>query len=114
MPTQSPPSLDELLRVIKAATDRNAVQWQTTAEEDTFRAQFGFGMVRISKTPDGARYVLSLLDQNGTLLDEHPSSGEGEFIALGELYKTARRRALDLDWKLQSFYEQIKALAGEP
>jgi hypothetical protein len=113
MPVQPPPNLDELLRVLKAATERNTVQWQTTAEEDTFRAQLGSGMVRISKTPNGSRCVLSLLDENGTLLDEYQPSGEGELIALGDLYKTARRRALNLDWKLRSLYDQLKALAGE-
>jgi hypothetical protein len=113
MPVQSSPNLDELLRVLNAATDKNTLRWTKTAEEDTFRAELGLGIARISKTPDASRYVLSLLDQEGLLLDEHQPSGEGTLVAMETLYKKARSQALNLDWKLKGLYDHLKVLAGE-
>jgi hypothetical protein len=103
-----------LLRVLNAATDRGTLPWATTAEEDTFRAALGLGMVRISKVAAAPRYSLSLLDEEGALLDEYQPSGEGELIAIEALYKKARNKALNLDWKLRHLYDHLKNLAGEP
>ena len=113
MPTQAAPNLDDLLRVLHAATDKKTLHWKTTAEEDTFRTDFGAGIVRLSREEAGSRYRLSLLDGAGTLLDEFQPSGEGEVIQLEALYKKARRQALDLDLRLRSVFEQLKTLAGE-
>ncbi len=114
MPTQtSPPSLDDLLRVLNVATDKNRLHWTTTAEEDTFRTDFGHGLVRISKTEGFSRYVLSLLDREGVLLEEYQPSGEGLLNVIEALYKKVRRQALDLDGKLQGVYDQLKNLAEE-
>jgi hypothetical protein len=114
MPAQSSPSLDSLLRVLNAATDKNVLHWNKTAEEDTFRAELGVGMVRISKTSAASRYMLSLLDHDGTLLEEYQPSGEGEVIAIEALYKKARIEALNLDRKLKGLYDHLKSMAGEP
>ena len=63
MPAQSPPNLGDLLRVLTAATDRNGLRWNQTADEDAFRTEFGVGMVRISKSSEEVfRYTLSLID----------------------------------------------------
>jgi hypothetical protein len=113
MPAQQAPNLDDLLRVLNTATDKDKLQWNETAEEDTYRAEFGLGMVRISKEPTSSRYVLSLLDREGILLDEYRPSGEGTLVAIEHLYKKARSRALNLDWKLQGMYDHLKKLAGE-
>jgi hypothetical protein len=113
MPAQTSPNLDDLLRVLNAATDKKALNWKTTAEEDTFRAQLGAGMVRISKVLEASRYTLSLLDHEGTFLEEYQPSGEGTLIAIENLYKKARRQALNLDSKLNNFYDHLKSLAGE-
>jgi hypothetical protein len=113
MPAQTLPNLDDLLRVLNAATDKNKLHWSKTAEEDTFRTDFGHGMVRISKVLGAPTYILSLLDRDGTLLEEYLPAGEGELIALDTVYKKVRRQALDLEQKLKGFYEQLKNLAGE-
>jgi hypothetical protein len=113
MPAQTSPNLDDLLRLLNAATEKNSLRWTKTADEDTFRAELPLGAVRITQVPDAARYQLSLLDQEGTLLDVYQPSGEGELIALENLYKKVRRQALNLDWKLTDVYNQLKALAGE-
>jgi hypothetical protein len=114
MPAPTTPSLDDLLRVLNAATDRGTLRWTKTAEEETFRAELGAWMVRISKVPPSpGRYVLTLLDQDGCLLEDYQPSGEGEVIATEGLYKKVRRQALDLSWKLQGLYDHLKALAGE-
>ena len=113
MPTKTHPNLDDLLRVLTAATERSKLHWQTTADEDAFRAEFGFGMVRIEQNRTSSRYLLTLLDQEGTIVDEYRPSGEGEVIALDVLYKKVRRQALDLDSKLSDLYGHLKQLAGE-
>ena len=113
MPRPSSPSLGELVRVLNAATDKQVLHWGTTAEEDTFRTELGIGIVNISKTSSPSRYLLSLLDQEGILLDEYQPSGEGELLAIEALYKKARSQALNLEWKLKNLYDRIKSLAGE-
>ncbi len=77
MSLQTPPSLDDLLRILDAATDKGGLHWTTTAEEGTFRAELGIGMVRLAKEGTGPRYKLTLLDSDGTLLEEYLPSGEG-------------------------------------
>jgi hypothetical protein len=113
MPAQTPPNLNDLLRVLNAATDKKTLHWNTTAEEDTFRAQLDRGMVRISQVSAPSRYKLSLLDQDGILLDEYQPTGQVELMAIEALYKKARRQALDLDGRLKSVYDRLKNLAGE-
>ncbi len=70
-------------------------------------------MARIAKVPVSSSYVLSILDQEGNLLDEYQPSGEGELIAIEVLYKKARNKALNLDRKLKGLYDHLKTLAGE-
>jgi hypothetical protein len=113
MPAQTTPNLDDLLRVLNAATDKSKLHWEKTAEEDTFRTEMGLGMIRISKTAGGPNYSLSLLDRNGILLDEYEPAEGGERSALEALYKKVRRQALNLDFQLQSVYDHLKRLAGE-
>jgi hypothetical protein len=114
MPAPTTPRLYELLRVINAATDKDTLHWTTTADEDSFRAEFGLGMVRISKVPaDPPHYNLSLLDRDGTLLEEYQPTMEGELNEIDALYKKVRRQALDLDAKLKGYFNHLKKLAGE-
>jgi hypothetical protein len=113
MPARTFPNLDDLLRVLEAATDKQALRWAETADEDTFRAEFGRGMVRIGKSPDTAGYVLTLIDQDGTIVDESQPLGEGEQNALSQLYKKVRRQALNLDERLKALFGHLKSLAGE-
>jgi hypothetical protein len=113
MPTQSSPNLDDLLRVLNAATDKSMLHWQPTSVEDTFRAEFGVGLVRISKVDAVHRYGLCLLDDNGVLLEDFEPSEEGTRLAFETLYKKARNQALDLEDKLKNVYDHLKALAGE-
>jgi hypothetical protein len=113
MPASTSPNLDDLLRVLNAGTDKGTIQWKTTAEEDTFRTQVALGMARISKVPEPSCYVLSLIDNEGTLLDDYSPSAEGELTAIEALYKKARRQALNVERKLKGVYDQFKTLAGE-
>lgn len=112
MAAQKAPTLDDLLPVLNAATDNNALRWTETAEEDTFRAEFGPGLVRVAKDGGPSRYSLTLVDQAGTVLEEYQPSGEGTLLALENLYKKVRRHALDLDGKLHQLFETLKSLAG--
>src|SRR5258708_312272 len=111
MPPQTLPNLDDLLRVLNAATDKRALRWTDTPSEDAFRAQFGFGLVRIAKDPDTARYVLTLVDRDGTVLDEYHPSEEATQLAFESLYKKARQQALNLDERLMAFFDHLKSLA---
>jgi hypothetical protein len=113
MPAQSPPSLDDLLRVLNAATDKNALRWGKTVDEDTFRADLGLGMVRISQDSADSNYALSLIDQEGNLLGKYEPTEPGEVGAFEALYQKVRAKVLNLDRKLKGLYEHIKGLAGE-
>jgi hypothetical protein len=113
MPAPTAPRLYELLRVLSAATDRDTLHWKTTADEESFRAEFGLGMVRISKVSDAPRYCLLLLDRDGTVLEAYEPSLEAELGDTDALYKRARRQALDVDTKLKGYFDHLKKLAGE-
>jgi hypothetical protein len=113
MPAQTSQNLDELVRLLNAATDNKMLQWSKAAEEDTFRAQLGLGMVRISRGAAGSGYILSLLDDEGILLDEYQPAAGGELSAVETLYKKIRHQALNLEWKLKGVFDQLKTLAGE-
>jgi hypothetical protein len=114
MPQQSIPNLHDLVRVLSAATDNNSLHWTKTADENAFRAEFGVGMVRISRVPDATLiYVLTLLDNDGSLLEEYRPTGEGDLNEMQHLYQRARHQALNLDHKLKGVYDWLKQLAGE-
>ncbi len=113
MPAQTPLSLDDLLQVLNKATERDTLHWQSTADQDVFRAETGLGMVRVAKVPYSSSCVLSLVDDEGTLLEEFRPSGEGTQLALEALYKRARQQALNLDRKLKGLFDELKHLAGE-
>lgn len=113
MPTQTLPSLEDLLRVLCRATEKNSITWTPTAEDDTFRAQLGRGMVRLAKAPEEAGYSLALLDEEGMLLDEYHPAEPDEREGIAYLYSHARRKALNLDLKLRNLYDHLKSLAGE-
>lgn len=113
MPTQSSPSLADLLRMLNAATDRNSLQWGKTADENSFRADAGNGLVRVYKDPAEALSSLTLVDEAGTVMDEFHPSGEGEIAAFDDLYRKARIKALNLEWKLNGLFNHLKNLAGE-
>jgi hypothetical protein len=113
MSVQTSPNLDDLLRVLNAATDKRTIKWSTTASEDTFRAVLDFGMVTISAEDLGPGYILTLLDRDGIVLEQYRSSGEGTLLALEALHKKARHQALEVDEKLKDWYNRLKSLAGE-
>lgn len=113
-PTQKAfPNLGDLVRVLDSATDRRTIQWKNTAEEDSFRADLGRGKVRVSKLSGPPHYRITLLESEGTILEEYEPSGEGEVIAASHLFKKARRQALDISSKIQSLYEEMQERAGE-
>ena len=71
-------------------------------------------MVRIARVPaESLVYILSLMDRDGTLLEEYRPTGEGETVAIQALYKKVRQQALNLEHKLKGVYDQLKKLAGE-
>ena len=114
MPEQTSLNLDDLLRVLHAATDKQRLQWTKTADEYTFRTQVALGLVRIARLGnDPPRYSLALVDQDGVLLDEFLPSGEGTLLAIEALYKKARRSALNLETELRVFYGDLAARADE-
>jgi hypothetical protein len=113
MPTQASPSLIDLLRVLNDATDKSRLNWNKTADENSFRAEFGLAMVRIWKSDDSSRYNLALIDRDGTTLDEFQPREESDLTEIDGLYRKARRQALDLDQKLKSVYDWLKRLADE-
>ena len=113
MPAQSYLVLGDLLRVLNKATDKNALTWCRTAEEDTFRTESGLGMVRISQGSLDRSYTLSLIDQEGNLLGEYEPTEPGDVAAFETLYQKVRGKVLNLDRKLKGLYEHIKDLAGE-
>lgn len=113
MPTQTIPSLLDMLRVLKAATENGSLAWQKTVEEGTFRALLRPGYVRVSWAPEDQFHALSVFDGGGTLLEEYSPQSQEEFRALQELHQEVRKRVLNLETKLLGMYDHLKHLAGE-
>jgi hypothetical protein len=114
MSVQTTLELHDLLRVLNAATDKNALRWNKTLDENSFRAEFGLGMVRIWRSDDSSpRFNLSLLDRDGTILDEYRLQGEDDLVEIEALFRKVRHQALDLGRKLKGVFDQLKKLAGE-
>jgi hypothetical protein len=107
------PSLDELLRLLRSGTERGSLRWKETADEDSFRATLGSGIVAVTKTGTAPFYKLEMLNPHGQLITEYEPSGEGELIAIKELYKTVRHKALNLDASMRVLVEELRSLAGQ-
>ena len=83
------------------------------AAEDTFRTEFGSGLVRIAKDRFSDRCSLTVVDRDGTMIDEYHPVGEETLLAIERLYKKARGQALDLDQRLKTVFAHLKSLAGD-
>ena len=111
MAAQSAPTLDDLLTVLETATDKGMIRWKPTADEDTFRAEVDRSMIRIARGFGRGKYTVTLIDGDGTVLEEYESTEE-TLVAITALYVKAREQALDLKKKVNGLYNRLKDLAG--
>ena len=109
--------LNELVRLLLAAMDREKIHWTDTSEADTFRATLSSGIVRLSKFEDqlplGASpvYQLVVMDQKNQVIEEFRTSDSEETAMLNELYRKVRGKALNLDNAWDVLVRELKQKA---
>jgi hypothetical protein len=94
-----------LLERLRDATSGGKIEWQETAEEDTFRANIGEFMVRIGQEFSllgESSYYASFLTSKAKVVDKIVASTGGEIALLSELHGLARRSAFKADDLLNS------------
>ena len=93
---------------------KGEVTWQETVDEDEFAVSFpDYSIVieRVRRVGLNARYRLSLMSKNGFRLDSlSPEASGGGHPDLKELFEIARRKALQVDERLD---QALKALNEE-
>jgi hypothetical protein len=116
--------LNELIQLLLGATEKETLHWERTPDEDEFRATLGTGYVRLvrgSQLPFGSppltelekdRYFLSLVSQNGQVIDSFAPPADDERNGLGLLFSMVRRRVLNLDNHYEALLRELKTKAG--
>ena len=106
-----------LVERLHQSTVKGAVPWEETEEKGVYQAAFPPYSIRISERDDGTPepdYVLSIYNEEGTLVDEIVPSVVHEYIPSGEsyrlfksMYETARRIAMGLEAALDKILEAL-------
>lgn len=114
--------LRSLLDLLLEGASQKIIKWESTPSEDIIRAELPDGAaVRITREEylteedeRGIRYILSLLRPDGRLLEEWTSDDLGQDAGkLYELFRDARRSALNLDSELKRILGNLqKAVEG--
>src|SRR5712692_6445931 len=91
----------QLIDELSSSTHSRRVQWQETAEENSFRVGLGDGMIRIDsgRGSAGRYYRAVLLDRHGRVVDTYLASEDDgiSFEVLERMYDEARATALNVD-----------------
>ena len=104
------PKLDRLIELLAASTLKKELAWERTTDENSFRADFPTGAIRVNKSSSanlhlgangaGELYSLTLLDKAGDVSDEYQPENPG---TLSELFSLARASAFRTDELVDSF-----------
>jgi len=108
---------DFILKLYKR-TNASKVDWRRTAEDGVFQASFPNYSVRILSRPSSDEpqldYIVQVLDDDGTLVDEMADPDFVELIdppesfhTMRDLYRMARRVAMGIDKALNSIMASL-------
>lgn len=109
---------EKIITLLIVATKSNRLQWSTTPDEETFRATLPQSVVRVTRIPQGSdgddggtalreSYTLSLLNEEGRVVEELCLPDPSESQQLGVLYSLARRSALGTDEFLTGVLDEL-------
>lgn len=100
--------LERLIELLTKATEDKELNWEATTDENSFRAMFPGGAVRVNRSPllfegrpgihanggGGIPYSLTVLNGSGEVVDEYSPD---DSTRLANLFSLARKSALRPD-----------------
>ncbi|HEX3151714.1 MAG TPA: hypothetical protein VHR66_26820 [Gemmataceae bacterium] len=103
--------LEELVQMLTERTRQKQVQWQVTADEETFRLASNSGNVRVTRhegfdQESMESYVyrtLQILNDRGRVIEEYSPKSPDRFAVFDELFTHARRSA----YKTEDVLDQL-------
>lgn len=100
-----------LIQKLLALSKEDRVNWEETADEDTFLATESRFVVTIERRVgdwDSRYYCVRISDKNDKMLEDSTVySGDPQYAEARELYELARRRALRVDAQLSELLSSL-------
>src|SRR4051794_39942884 len=95
----TPERIEELVELLLRGTRNGSLQWQATADEETFRLTSAAANIRLTRSVGFDQDVgesivsrsLSVLNEKGRVVEEYAPSGATECEKLDDLFTMARR-----------------------
>jgi len=107
-------SLMTLISSLSNATGEGRIRWEETADEQSFRANFHRGSVKIGYIPefdDGegirAAYLVTVHNQGGKVVESFEPMGPGQFSECRSLFELARRSAFDTESVIEGITAEL-------
>lgn len=109
------PKMQTLLEGLARATSRQKLSWNQTDDPDTFEAWVGGYRFRFKRGLDANRdpyFDLTIKDAGERTIDTAMIDTGEEFDLATDLYFTARRQVLGLDFVLDAMLANIEAIGA--
>jgi hypothetical protein len=102
--------VSKLVERLKRLSAEGKVDWEETADEDTFQAAVSKFVVTVSRI--GPRsdpsYRITIRDQTGKVIEEATAYSGQEWGQLSDIHDLARRRALHVDEALSELLSSLE------
>jgi hypothetical protein len=108
----------DLLDLLRKGTEKKVLKWGRTPSADVFRIELPEGdsvrLIRdatfLDEEDRGPRFILTLLNPEGRVLDEWFSADLGDEVGqLYVLYREARRSTVDYDRELKTILKSLRS-----
>ena|SRR5216684_7775548 len=111
-----PGQIDKLVTRLTELTERGKVEWQETANSDTYLASVGKFIVTIEKAvsevnPDNRDYSFQIKDQTRRAIDTASAMFGDDWIRLRDLHEAARRNALHSEKVVSELLSSLDQIA---
>jgi hypothetical protein len=111
--------IKDLIDLLVRGTRSSSLEWQTTADENSFRLTSPAGNIRLTRSEEVyegepfTSHVLSILNDKGRVIEEYSPSGATEIQVFDELFMSARRSAYKTDEVLAKLMGEIRSQVRE-
>jgi len=102
-----------LVAQLSAGTAAGRLQWEDTADEDTYRIALRTGLIQVNRfTPVGSecdetRYALSVFNNVNKLVERYDPEAVTSQTELEGLWQGARRSAMHADQVIDSLLKEV-------
>jgi hypothetical protein len=109
----------DLIELLIRGTRKSSLEWQSTADENSFRLSAPAGNIRLTRSEesyeDGVLLsrILSILNDKGRVIEQYSPSGASEEGVFDELFTLARRSAYKSNEVLERLMGEIQRQVQE-